>query len=177
VWKKLSFRKQIILILLIPITGLLYFTISNLSLTYKKYLRLEHSLENLEAIANLAKIKTLVNDERALYEYSEINTNHVQEHKKKLDQLKWRLSNSSSKDTIIKKNMQFANEIFNEISSKRTKKSTSLLDIYKNYYSINSILDNLIEREIINCDDTELAKLANNLKCYIGSKVSSNLIR
>jgi hypothetical protein len=32
-------------------------------------------------------------------------------------------------------------------------------------------------REIINCDDTELAKLANNLKCYIGSKVSSNLIR
>jgi hypothetical protein len=31
-------------------------------------------------------------------------------------------------------------------------------------------------REIINCDDTELAK-QNNLKCYIGSKVSSNLIR
>jgi hypothetical protein len=45
--EKLPFSKRIIL--LIPI-GLLYFTISNLNITYKKYLRLEHSLENLKVI-------------------------------------------------------------------------------------------------------------------------------
>jgi hypothetical protein len=41
----------------------------------QKYLRLEHSLENLKVIASLSKTKTLVNDERALYEYSKINGN------------------------------------------------------------------------------------------------------
>ena len=176
-WNKLPFRKQIILILVIPIIGLLYFTISNLNITYKNYLRLEHSLENLEVIASLSKTKTLVNDERALYEYSKINTNQKEEYKKKLDQLNWRLTNIPFKDTVIEKNLHLANEIFNEISAKRPKNLIPLPEIYKNYYTINSILDNLIEREIINCDDTELAKLANNLKCYIGSKASSNLIR
>jgi CheY-like chemotaxis protein/signal transduction histidine kinase len=176
-WKNLPFKKQITLILLIPITGLLYFTISNLFTTYTNYIRLEHSLENLKVIASLSKTKTLLNDERALYEYSKIDTKQADEYDKKLKQLTSRLSSTTFGDTIIEKNFQLANQLFNEISSKRSKNLISIADIYKNYYAINSILDNLIEREIINCDDTKLAKLANNLHCYLESKASSNLIR
>ncbi|MDG2432783.1 response regulator [Flavobacterium sp.] len=176
-WKNLPFKKQLIIILLIPIIGLIYFTIANLNSTYKNYIRLEHSLENLQVIASLSNTKTLVNDERALYEYSKINPSQITSYKKKLNQLKWRLSITPFKDPIIKKNLRLAQDIFNEISSKRTEKLIPLAEIYKNYSTINSILDNLIEREIINCDDTEIAKLANNLKCYIGSKAATNLIR
>ena len=176
-WKKLPFRKQIILILLIPILGLIYFTIANLNSTYKNYLRLEHSLENLEVIVSLSNTKTLFNDERALFEYSRINTYYANDYKKKVDKLKFSLSNIPVKDTIIKKNIKLATTIYNDIATKRAKKLISLSEIYKSYFTINSILDNLIEREIINCDDTELAKLANNLRCYIGSKSSSNLMR
>ena len=176
-WKNLPFKKQIILILLIPITGLLFFTISNLYGTYTNYVRLEHSLENLQVIASLSRTKTLVNDERALYEYSKIDTTQTAAYSKKLDQLNSRLTSFPFKDSVIEKNLHLASELFKEISSKRSEKLISLSGIYKNYYAINTILDNLIEREIINCDDNKLARLANNLNCYLKSKASSNLIR
>jgi signal transduction histidine kinase/CheY-like chemotaxis protein len=176
-WKNLPFKKQIILILLIPITGLSYFTISNLYATYTNYVRVEHSLENLKVISSLSMTKTLLNDERALYEYSKVDSTQTNEYNTKLEQLKSRLSSTTFGDTIIEKNIQLANKLFTEISSKRSKNLISISDIYKNYYTINSIIDNLIEREIINCDDTKLAKLANNLKYYLKSKASSNLIR
>ncbi|MBU0940735.1 MAG: response regulator [Bacteroidetes bacterium] len=176
-WKNLPFKNQIILILLIPISGLLYFTVSNLNITYRNYLRLEHSLENLEIIAYLSKTKTLINDERALYEYSKVNSNQVEEYTKKLEQVNNRLSQFESNDTTVIKNINLINSFFNKISALRTKNTTSLPATYKNYYEINLILDNLIEREIINCDDTELAKLASNLKCYIEAKAATNLMR
>jgi CheY-like chemotaxis protein len=176
-WKNLPFKKQIILILLIPISGLLYFTISNLNITYRNYLRLEHSLENLEVIGYLSKVKTLINDERALYQYSKINYGAAEKYNVKLEQVNDRLSNFNSQDTIVTKNIFLVRKYFNKINTLRTEKSISLTATYENYYEINLIIDNLIEREIINCDDIELAKLANNLKCYIESKAASNLMR
>ena len=68
-WKKLSFKKQLIIILLIPIAGLLYFNITILSSTYNDYLRIENSLEKLKVITDLSRTKNLINDERILYEY------------------------------------------------------------------------------------------------------------
>ena len=176
-WKNLPFKKQIILILLIPISGLLYFTISNLNITYKNYLRLEHSLENLETIAYLSKTKTLINDERALYEYSKINPNQSRAYDEKLDQVNDRLSHFIAKDTVVAKNIALVNKFFNKINSSRNDAIISLPITYKNYYEINLILDNLIEREIINCADTELAKLASNLKSYIEAKAATNIMR
>lgn len=176
-WKNLPFKKQIILILLIPISGLLYFTISNLQTTYKNYLRLDHSLQNLAVIAKVSKTKTLINDERALYQYVAIDPNQAEEYKKKRDQVTSRLSNFNPNDTIIEQNIKIAHEIFKEVSAKKEANLISLSEIYKKYYDINLILDNLIDREIINCDDVELSKLANNLKCYIENKAATNLIR
>ena len=176
-WKNLAFKKQIILILLIPISGLLYFTISNLNVTYKNYLRLDNSLKHLEIIGYLSKTKTLINDERALYQYSKISMTSAEEYIAKFEQVTNRLSHFNSQDTTVTKNISVVRDYFDKINTVRDEKTISLSSTYENYYQINLIIDNLIDREIINCDDTELAKLANNLKCYIESKAASNLMR
>ena len=176
-WKTLSFKKQLILILLIPISGLLYFNITNFYATYINYFRIDNSLEKLNVIADLTRAKSIVNDERVLYEYSKFNLTKDDEFNNKvLESTTW-FSNFSSSDTTMTKNILNAKEILNKIHSNKDNKAFSSDEVYKNYTAINSILDNLIDKEIINCEDITISKLANNLRCYIDSKGAANLIR
>lgn len=176
-WKNLSFKKQLILILLIPITGLLYFNISNLFETYKNYIRIENSLENLNEIAALSKIKSQTSDERILYEYSTFDKKIKAEFQSKVQENASLFSNFSTNDSTIKKNIEIANGILNDIHNSVNDTTITSIALYKKYTTINTILNNLIEKDIIDCDDINISKLANNLKSYIDSKASINLIR
>jgi hypothetical protein len=53
-WKKFI-KSQLILILLIPFTGLIYITISNINSSLENYKDINESLENVEHIAILSE--------------------------------------------------------------------------------------------------------------------------
>lgn len=72
-WKKLSFKKQIILILLIPVSGLIYFTISDINNSYQKLTRIDNSIQNIDKIADFSVAIMLINNERTLSEYSKFD--------------------------------------------------------------------------------------------------------
>jgi CheY-like chemotaxis protein/signal transduction histidine kinase len=176
-WNKLPFKKQIILILLIPISGLIYFNISHLITTYNDYQRIEHSLKNLNTIAQLSKIKTLVNDERILFEYSKFNTSKIPDFVSKITETSSWFSSFKSADTTTTKNILAAKEILDDLHANKNNTALPTIEVYRKYTDINSIINNLIDREIIYCEDVELAKLANNLRCYIDTKSAANFLR
>ena len=176
-WKTLSFKKQLIVILLIPISVLLYFNIDNFYVTYTNYIRIENNLERLNIIADLSQTKNIVNDERVLYEYSKFNIAKENEFNNKvLESTTW-FDNFRSLDTTMTNNILTAKKIHNKIHSNKDNRAFSSAEVYKNYTAINTILENLIDKEISNCDDIMISKLANNLRCYIDSKGAANLIR
>ncbi|MBA0883280.1 response regulator [Flavobacterium undicola] len=176
-WKNLSFKKQLTLILLIPVFGLLYFTILNINDTYQKYSRIENSIQNIDKIANLSEGIMLINDERTLSEYSKFDPNKKVEFKLKMEKtLEW-FSKINSTDSVVIKNIDEARKIINTIHYNTENATTSSLENFNEYADLNNILNNLIDREIVNCDNANLAKLANNLKSYIDSKAAVNLIR
>ncbi|WP_169817140.1 response regulator [Flavobacterium glycines] len=177
-WRNLSFKKQLILILLIPVSGLLYFTIVNINDTYQKNLRIENSSKRIENIAVFAEGIMLINNERTLSEYSKFNLNKKEELKlSETKTLEW-FSKINSTDSVVLKNIEEARKIINTIHYNTEQDAAkSSLNIFNEYSALNNILNNLIEREIANCDNSNLGKLANNFKSYIDSKSAANLIR
>ncbi|RVT77577.1 response regulator [Flavobacterium sufflavum] len=176
-WKNLSFKKQLILILLIPVFGLLYFTILNIDNTYQKYTKIENSIQNIDKIAHFSEGIILINNERTLSEYSKFDPNKKVEFKLKMAKtLEW-FSKTNSTDSVVVKNIDEARKIINNIHYNAEKNTTSSLKTFNEYTALNNILNNLIDREIVNCDNEKLARLANNLKSYIDSKAATNLIR
>jgi hypothetical protein len=69
-WKNLSIKSQLILILLIPFTGLIYITISNINFSLENYKDINESLENVEHIAILSEGVELIGTERGFSNYS-----------------------------------------------------------------------------------------------------------
>ncbi|MFA9189091.1 response regulator [Flavobacterium sp. FBOR7N2.3] len=176
-WKKLSFKKQLILILLIPILGLLYFTITDVKKTYQRYTRIENSTQNIDQIGQFSEIIMRISEERILHEYSKYNASKKIELKLKMAQTVDWFSKLKTTDTVIIKNVNEAREILNQIHLNADNTTISSLKTFNDYTAINNILNNLIEKEITECDNANLAKLANNFKSYIDSKTAANLIR
>lgn len=176
-WKNLSFKKQLIFILLIPISGLLYFTITDINNTYQKFNQIQSSSQNIENITNFSKAITLINDERTLNEYAKFDPNKKSELQLKMNEtLEW-FSKQNPTDSVAQKNISEARKIINKIHYETENKTGSTLDTFNDYIALNYLFNNLIEREIANCDNATIAKLANNIKSYIDSKSSANLIR
>lgn len=69
-WKKLSIKSQLILILLIPFLGLIYITISNINFSLEHYKSIDEGLENINNIAVLSEGIELIGNERGLASYS-----------------------------------------------------------------------------------------------------------
>ncbi|WP_140485102.1 response regulator [Flavobacterium sp. GSA192] len=175
-WKNLSFKTQLILILLIPVTGLLYFTITNINNTYQKHLRIENSSERIENIAAFSEGIMLINNERTLSEYSKFNPNKKAELKlNRTKTLEW-FSKINTTDSVVLKNIDEAQKIINRIHFD-AEDNASTLTKFEEYSTLNNILNNLIDREIVNSNNANLTKLANNFKSYIDSKSAANLIR
>jgi len=176
-WKNFSFKTQLILILLIPISGLIYFTFSNLETTYQRHFRIKNSFENINKIADFSEGITLINNERALNEYSKFDDDKNLELKNTIQETSQWISNFNSSDTVVLKNLQKAQIILNEIHNNIGKSEISSLKTFNDYSSIIFILNNLIEREIANCDNVKLAKYSRIYKCYVDSKSAANLTR
>ena len=176
-WTNLSFKKQLILILLIPVFGLLYFTILNIDNTYQKYSRIQNSIRNIDEIAHFSEAIMLINNERTLNEYSKFDPNKKADFKLQMAKtLEW-FSKVNSKDTVVLKSIDEARKIVNTIHYNSENKTTSSLDSFNEYSALNNILNNLIDREIAACENANIARLANNFKSYIDSKSVANLIR
>lgn len=176
-WKKLSFKKQLILILLIPVSGLLYFTIADINNAYQNYSKIESSTENIDNITHFSEGIMLINNERALNEYSKFDVSKRAEFKLQMAQTMEWFSKQNSKDSVVLKNINEARTIINKIHYDIENSSDSSLKVFDDYLVLNNILNNLIEREIVNCKNVTIAKLANNIKSYVDSKTSVNLIR
>jgi len=176
-WKKLSFKKQLILILLIPVSGLLYFTISDINNAYQNFSNIESSTENIDNITQFSEGIMLINNERSLNEYSKFDISKKAEFKLQMTKtIEW-FSKQHSKDSVILKNLNEARTIVNTIHYDIENNSDSSLKVFDDYLVLNNILNNLTEREIVNCKNITIAKLANNIKSYVDSKTAANLIR
>jgi hypothetical protein len=68
-WKNLSIKSQLI-ILLIPFSGLIYITTSNINSSLENYKDINESLENVEHIAILSEGVELIGTERGFSNYS-----------------------------------------------------------------------------------------------------------
>ncbi|MEL1241986.1 response regulator [Flavobacterium flavipallidum] len=176
-WKNLSFKKQLIFILLIPISGLLFFSVVNIYNTYQKFTRIENSTNRIDQIAHFSQAIMLINNERTLIQYSTFDSSKKSESELGMTKtLEW-FSKFNSQDSVAHKNIEEARKIINTIHfNVGTKKYTSL-KTFNEYVALNNIFNNLIEREIVNCDNASLAQLAQNFKAYIDTKSSANQIR
>lgn len=166
-WKSLSFKSQVFLILLIPISGLIYITISNINSSLKEYKNINSSIEKIDNIAFLSEGISLISNERSLNNYS-----HFDASKKYLflgEQQKtynWFLK-SSIKENIISKNLKSLQaSLLNLESDIDNKKETPTIAIVK-YTRIIEILNHLIEREVVDCESLKLSDLATNYNTYI----------
>lgn len=176
-WKSLSFKRQLIFILLIPVSGLIYFTISDINNTYQKFDEIQNSTNNIDNINHFSEAITLINDERTLSEYSKFDASKKPELKLKMSEtLEW-FSRQNPTDSVIQKNIKEAKKIVNTIHYETENKTSSTLKLFDDYIVLNNLFSNLIDREIANCENTKIAKLANNIKPYIETKTAANLIR
>ena len=114
-WKNLSFKKQLIFILLIPISGLIFFTVINIDNTYQKFSRIENSTQRIDEIAHFSEAIMLINNERTFSEYSKFDPSKKSEFELKMAKtLEW-FSRVNSKDTVVLKNIDEARKIVNTI--------------------------------------------------------------
>ncbi|WP_413999228.1 response regulator [Flavobacterium sp. W1B] len=176
-WKNLSIKTQLILILLIPVSGLLYLTFTNSQNAYNKYTKIDYSLQNINNIANLSKGINLISDERGSYQFSSFDTTRKIEFDYKAKETTEWFLNFKTTDSTINKSLNIAKGILKKVRSDIEDKTISTEEIFNQYTSIIFILDNIIENQIINCQIPEFTLLANNFNCYIDSKIATTLMR
>jgi CheY-like chemotaxis protein/signal transduction histidine kinase/methyl-accepting chemotaxis protein len=169
-WKSLSIKSQLILVLLIPVPGFIYTTISNINSSLDRYDNIDHSLENINNIALLSRGIFEISVERGFYNYSYYDASKKDrflEEKQKTND--WFLK-ANSKDTVITKNLKFLQASVLDLQSNIEKEIETPTTAFVKYTHINHIFNNLIEREIVNCESSKLSKLANNYNNYVMSK-------
>ena len=176
-WKNLSIKTQLILILLIPVTGLVYLTVTDSTNTYNKYTKIDHSLQNINNIANLSKGINLINDERGLYMLSKFDSNKKGEYENKVKETSEWFLNYKTSDSTITKNLTIAKALLKKVRSVAEENQISSEEIFNQYVSINFFFNNIIESQIIDCRIPEFTKLANNFSSYNDLENTTTLIR
>lgn len=166
-WKKLSIKYQLILILLIPFSGLIYLTISNINSSIEKYKNIEQSLENINNIVTLSEGISLIGKERGLNIYSSFEPSKksqlLQYRQKTYD---WFLK-TNNKDKIISNNLKELYESIIELHNSIDNKTETPVTAFIKYTKINESIYNLTEREVINCKSSNFAILANNYLNFV----------
>lgn len=165
--KSLSIKTQLIIVMLIPITGLVYMTISNIKSSFDDYNKIDHALENINNISNLSRGIEEISNERGFYAYSIYDSSKLNgfgiEKQKTID---WFL-NMKTEDTVITKNMLSLKASILSLQSDIEKGKSSNTNAIIEYTLLNKTLYNLIERKIITCEDKNLSQLANNYYNYV----------
>ena len=176
-WKKLSIKSQLILILLIPFSGLIYITVSNINFSLEHYKNIQGSLENIDNIALLSEGIELIGNERALNNYSFFDNskrNAFLEDKLKTEQWFLRLN---VKDTLLSNNLKKLQDSIIELHQSVDNHSETIATSFIKYTNINESIINLIEREVINCRSPNVAVLANNYLNFVLLKRAALLKR
>ncbi|TRX32404.1 response regulator [Flavobacterium sp. ZT3R18] len=176
-WKSLSIKSQLILVLLFPILGLIYMTVSNINSSLDNYAAIDSSSENIKNISVLSRGIFEISVERGFYNYSYYDTS-----KKDRFSLEKQLTNewflrTHIKDTVISKNLKSLQNSVLILQSNIEFGRETPKTAYIKYTQFNDVLNNLIEREIINCKSSELTKLANNYYNYVILKEAALLKR
>ncbi len=176
-WKKLSIKKQLILILLIPFLGIIYITVSNINFSITKYKGINQSLENVNNIDILSKGITLIGNERGLTIFSSFDSSKnkiFQESKQATND--WLMA-SDIKDSVISENFKKLKSSI-ELQQERIKDNIETpITSFVQYSEINESLLDLIEREIVNCKSANIAFLANNYLNFVLLKRAALLRR
>jgi signal transduction histidine kinase/DNA-binding response OmpR family regulator len=176
-WKKLSIKSQLILILLIPFSGLIYITISNINFSLEHYKSIDKSLENIENIATLSAGIELIGTERGLSNYSFFNPSinkDYYESKQKTNE--WFLKNNI-KDTIISNNLKKLHVRILNLHEGINDKIESPITSFVKYSVINENIINLIDREVVYSNYPKITSLANNYTNYVLLKRAALLKR
>ncbi|PRZ28322.1 response regulator [Flavobacterium granuli] len=176
-WKNLSIKTQLILILLIPVSGLVYLTFTNSQNSYNKYTKIDHSLQNINNIANFSKVINLISDERGLHLLSTFDSSRKGEYDNKVKETNEWFLNFKTSDSAIIKNLTIAKALLKKVRSDAEKNQISPEKIFNQYVSINFFFNNIIESQIIDCQIPEFTKLANNFNCYNDLENATTLIR
>jgi signal transduction histidine kinase/CheY-like chemotaxis protein len=176
-WKNLSIKSQLILILLIPFSGLLYSTISNINSSLENYKNIDESLENIENIATLSEGLELIGNERGFSNYSFFDpsiTKKYIESKQKTNE--WFLKNNS-RDTVIANNLKKVHKRILDLHEGIDNKTESPITSFVKYTVINESIINLIDREVVYCKYPKITSLANNYTNYVLLKRAALLKR
>jgi signal transduction histidine kinase/CheY-like chemotaxis protein/methyl-accepting chemotaxis protein len=176
-WKSLSIKSQLILVLLFPILGLIYMTVSNINSSLDNYRDIDSSSENIKNISFLSRGIFEISVERGFYNYSYYDASKKDRFSLEKQKTNDWFLRTHIKDTVISKNLKsLQNSVLilqsNIEFGKETPKTA-----YIKYTHFNDVLNNLIEREIINCKSPELTKLANNYYNYVILKEAALLKR
>ncbi|MGG7037126.1 MAG: response regulator [Flavobacterium sp.] len=172
-----SIKTQLILILLIPISGLIYMTVTNINSFLQDYKSIEEGLEKINNIAKLSRGISEISIERDFYNYSSYDLSKKTRFSiEKQITIDW-FSNTHINDPVITKNLKTLYNSLLELQSNIENGKETATSGYNKYAQLNRSLNNLIEREIINCEYLELTKLANNYYNYVILKEASLLRR
>ncbi|UQD56941.1 response regulator [Flavobacterium sp. K5-23] len=176
-WKSLSIKSQLILVLLLPISGLIYMTISNIKTSLDDYKNIDSSTEKIKNIAVLSRGISEISFERGYYNYSYFDVTKKERYKEeKKKTIDWFLK-TQIKDTIISKNLKALLTSLKELQSNIENEKETPATAYVKYSAFNKILNNLIKREIIECESSKLSELVNNYYNYVILKESALLER
>lgn len=166
-WKTYSIKKQLALILLIPVSGIIFITVMHIKTTLKEFDNINQSIESINTISKLSKGIILISDERGINNYAYYDASQ----KKELEEAKvktndWFLK-ADFKNPIISSNLKSLHKLLSELHSdiQNNAKSPSL--VYIQYSNYTQILEQLIENEIVNSKYPKLTLLANNYNNYI----------
>ncbi|MGO4821642.1 MULTISPECIES: hypothetical protein [unclassified Flavobacterium] len=176
-WKKLSIKSQLILILLIPFVGLIYITISNINFSLQHYKSINKSLENIENIATLSAGIELIGTERGLSNYSSFDSSVKKNYlKSKQNTNDWFLKNTI-KDTLISNDLKKLHATILDLHESIDEKVESPITSFVKYTVINEHLINLIDREVVYSKYPKITTLANNYTNYVLLKRAALLKR
>lgn len=176
-WSKFSIKSQLILILLIPFTGLIFNTALNINNSIEHYSSIDKSLDNINNIATLSQGIELIGTERGLSNYSLFDPlikKSFLESRNKTNE--WFLRNKVKDSSIGKDLLRLNRKMMNLHENIDNKLETPITSFIK-YTQINENLINLIDREVFDNQYPAISKLANNYTNYVLLKRASLLKR
>jgi signal transduction histidine kinase/DNA-binding response OmpR family regulator len=176
-WKKLSIKTQLILILLIPFVGLIYITISNINFSLEHYRNVNKSLENINNIAKLSEGIELIGTERGFSNYSNFDSALSQNYLESKQRTNEWFLNNPIKDTLITNDLKLLHATISNLHETIDNNSDTPITSFVKYTVINENLINLIDREVVYCNFPKITSLANNYTNYVLLKRAALLKR
>lgn len=166
-WKNFSIKKQLTLILTIPISGLILITLFHIKSKLVEYNAVNRSIENINNIAILSKGIFLISNERGINNYfyydKSLKKELIASQQKTLD---W-LSKADIKNPVINSNLKSLQKQIVELHSNVENNIELPASAYIKYSKYTQNLELLIANEIVICESPILSQLADNYNNYV----------